>query len=260
MAEVQLHNVAVRFGSNASTQITALDGLDLFIPEGQFAVIVGPSGCGKSSCLDLVAGLNIATEGKSTVDGVTIGKPGSDRGMVPQNYSLFPWLTVQKNVEFGLDLAKVPKVERKKRASHYVEAVGLTAFKNSYPSQLSGGMKQRVAIARALAVDPEVLLMDEPFGALDSQTRSVMQELLLKIWQEERKTVLFITHDIDEALYLGDVVYVMSARPGRIIDTIPVKIDRPRDYSVTTSSEFVELKKRIMSSLHDEVGKALAMN
>ena len=260
MAEVQLHNVAVRFGSNAATQITALDGLDLFIPEGQFAVIVGPSGCGKSSCLDLVAGLNIATEGKSTVNGVTIEKPGADRGMVPQNYSLFPWLTVQKNVEFGLDLAKVPKADREKRASHYVEAVGLTAFKNSYPSQLSGGMKQRVAIARALAVDPEVLLMDEPFGALDSQTRSVMQELLLKIWQEERKTVLFITHDIDEALFLGDVVYVMSARPGRIMDTIPVNIDRPRDYSVTTSSEFVELKKRIMSSLHDEVDKALAMN
>ncbi len=260
MAEVQLHNVAVRFGSNVATQITALDGLDLVIPEGQFAVIVGPSGCGKSSCLDLVAGLNAATEGKSTIDGVTIEKPGPERGMVPQNYSLFPWLTVQKNVEFGLDLAKVSKSEREKRASHYVEAVGLSAFKNSYPSQLSGGMKQRVAIARALAVDPEVLLMDEPFGALDSQTRAVMQELLLKIWQEERKTVLFITHDIDEALFLGDVVYVMSARPGRIMDTIPVKIDRPRDYSVTTSPEFVELKKRIMSSLHDEVDKALAMN
>ena len=260
MAEVQLHNVAVRFGSNKSTQVTALDGLDLIIPEGQFAVIVGPSGCGKSSCLDLVAGLNTATEGKSTIDGVTIEKPGRDRGMVPQNYSLFPWLTVQKNVEFGLELAKVSKAERVERANHYVEAVGLTTFKDSYPSQLSGGMKQRVAIARALAVDPEVLLMDEPFGALDRQTRAVMQELLLKIWQEERKTVLFITHDIDEALFLGDVVYVMSARPGRIMDTIPVEIERPRDYSVTTSPEFIELKKRIMSCLHDEVDKALAMN
>ncbi|MFV2035568.1 MAG: ABC transporter ATP-binding protein, partial [Halocynthiibacter sp.] len=183
-----------------------------------------------------------------------------ERGMVPQGYSLFPWLTVQKNVEFGLSLSGVPKAERLERANHYVQAVGLTRFRESYPSQLSGGMKQRVAIARALAVNPEVLLMDEPFGALDSQTRSVMQELLLKIWQEERKTVLFITHDIDEAIFLGDVVYVMSARPGRIMDTVEVGIERPRDYTVTTSTEFITLKKRIMSSLHDEVDKALAMD
>ncbi|MBS9718095.1 ABC transporter ATP-binding protein [Pseudohalocynthiibacter aestuariivivens] len=259
MAQVHLENVTVRFGSAKSNQITALQNLDLVIPEEQFAVIVGPSGCGKSSALDLVAGLNRATEGRVTLGSTVIEKPGSERGMVPQNYSLFPWLTVQKNVEYGLALKNVPNAERTERASHYVDAVGLTKFRKAYPSQLSGGMKQRVAIARALAVNPEVLLMDEPFGALDSQTRSVMQELLLKIWQQERKTVLFITHDIDEALYLGDVVYVMSARPGRIIDTVHVGIERPRDYSVTTSSEFVDLKKRIMSSLHAEVDKALAM-
>ena len=259
MGEVLLDNVTVQFGSNPATQITALDGLNLTIPEQQFAVIVGPSGCGKSSCLDLVAGLNQATKGQTLINNIEIEKPGADRGMVPQNYSLFPWLTVCKNVEFGLSLAKLSKSERRERVNHYVEAVGLTGFKNAYPSQLSGGMKQRVAIARALAVNPEVLLMDEPFGALDSQTRSVMQELLLKIWQEEQKTVLFITHDIDEAIFLGDVVYVMSARPGRIIDTIKVGIERPRDYTVTTSSEFIKLKKRIMSSLHDEVDKALAM-
>ncbi|QIE44203.1 ABC transporter ATP-binding protein [Pseudohalocynthiibacter aestuariivivens] len=260
MGEVQLENVTVRFGSNPATSVTALDGLHLTIPEQQFAVIVGPSGCGKSSCLDLVAGLNQASTGRTSIGGVTIEKPGPERGMVPQSYSLFPWLTVQKNVEFGLSLSNVSKADREERARHYVEAVGLTAFRDSYPSQLSGGMKQRVAIARALAVNPEVLLMDEPFGALDSQTRSVMQELLLKIWQEERKTVLFITHDIDEAIFLGDVVYVMSARPGRIMDTIDVNIDRPRDYTVTTSPEFITLKKRIMSSLHDEVDKALAMS
>jgi len=259
MGEVLLDNVTVRFGSDPQTSIVALEDLTLEIPDQQFAVIVGPSGCGKSSALDLVAGLNQATEGRTQIDGVTIEKPGADRGLVPQSYSLFPWLTVQKNVEFGLSVGGASRPEREERARHYVNAVGLSGFSDSYPSQLSGGMKQRVAIARALAVNPEVLLMDEPFGALDSQTRSVMQELLLKIWQKERKTVLFITHDIDEALFLGDVVYVMSARPGRIIDTIPVKIERPRDYTVLTSPEFIELKKRIMTSLHEEVGKALEM-
>jgi NitT/TauT family transport system ATP-binding protein len=259
MGEVLLDNVTVRFGSKPDSWVVALENLTLEIPDQQFAVIVGPSGCGKSSTLDLIAGLNHATEGHTLVDGVKIEKPGADRGMVPQSYTLFPWLTVQKNVEFGLSVNGTSTAERKERARHYVEAVGLTRFADSYPSQLSGGMKQRVAIARALAVNPEVLLMDEPFGALDSQTRSVMQELLLKIWQEERKTVLFITHDIDEALFLGDVVYVMSARPGRIIDTIPVEIERPRDYTVLTSPEFINLKKRIMTSLHEEVGKALEM-
>jgi NitT/TauT family transport system ATP-binding protein len=259
MAQLHLDHVSVRFGSGR-TAITALENLNLIIPDQQFAVIVGPSGCGKSSTLDLVAGLNTATEGRVTLDGITIEKPGPERGMVPQNYSLFPWLTVQRNVEYGLVLNHVPKVERVERAGHYVEAVGLTQFRDSYPSQLSGGMKQRVAIARALAVDPKVLLMDEPFGALDSQTRAVMQELLLKIWQADQKTVLFITHDIDEALFLGDVVYVMSARPGRIMDTVQVELERPRDYSVTTSPEFVALKKRIISSLHAEVSKALSIN
>ena len=259
MGEVLLDNVTVRFGSNPLSWVVALEDLTLEIPDQQFAVIVGPSGCGKSSTLDLIAGLNQASDGRTLVDGVTIEKPGADRGMVPQSYSLFPWLTVQKNVEFGLSVNGVSRAEREETANHYVEAVGLTQFRDSYPSQLSGGMKQRVAIARALAVNPKVLLMDEPFGALDSQTRSVMQELLLKIWQQERKTVLFITHDIDEAVFLGDVVYVMSARPGRIIDTIPVNIERPRDYTVQTSPEFIELKKRIMTNLHDEVTKALEM-
>ena len=176
MGEVLLDNVTVRFGSDSANWIVALENLTLEIPDQQFAVIVGPSGCGKSSTLDLIAGLNQATEGRTLVDGVTIEKPGADRGMVPQSYTLFPWLTVQKNVEFGLSVNGTSSAERVERARHYVDAVGLTRFADSYPSQLSGGMKQRVAIARALAVNPEVLLMDEPFGALDSQTRSVMQE------------------------------------------------------------------------------------
>lgn len=260
MGEVLIDNVSLRFNTRRAGTVIALETLSMTIPDKQFAVIVGPSGCGKSSLLDLVAGLKDVSDGHCSVDGRGVSKPGSDRGMVPQSYSLFPWLTVQKNVEFGLSLSGMPKAERFDRASHYVDAVGLQAFRDAYPSQLSGGMKQRVAIARALAVNPEVLLMDEPFGALDSQTRSVMQELLLDIWEKELKTVLFVTHDIDEALFLGDVVYVMSARPGRIIDTIDVDLDRPRDYEVVTSEHFIEMKRRIIGSLHSEVSKAMTMN
>ena len=258
MGEVSIENVSLSFTTRRAGTITALATLNMTIPDQQFAVIVGPSGCGKSSLLDLVAGLKDSSSGVCRIDGSVIEKPGPDRGMVPQNYSLFPWLTVQKNVEFGLSLSQISAQERKERTDHYVNVVGLSAFRDAYPAQLSGGMKQRVAIARSLAVNPEVLLMDEPFGALDSQTRSVMQELLLDIWQKERKTVLFVTHDIDEALFLGDVVYVMSARPGSIIDTIDVGLERPRDYDVVTSEHFIELKRRIMRSLHEEVGKALA--
>lgn len=260
MGEVAIDNVSLKFNTRHAGTVVALETLSMIIPEKQFAVIVGPSGCGKSSLLDLVAGLKDVSSGECRVDSNVVEKPGPDRGMVPQGYSLFPWLTVQKNVEFGLSLSNVPAKERIERAMHYVEAVGLQSFKDAYPNQLSGGMKQRVAIARALAVNPEVLLMDEPFGALDSQTRSVMQELLLGIWEREQKTVLFVTHDIDEALYLGDVVYVMSARPGRIIDTIEVDLDRPRDYEIVTSDRFVEMKRRIMKSLHSEVEKAMALH
>jgi NitT/TauT family transport system ATP-binding protein len=260
MGSVQIDDVSLRFRSKRAADVVALDRLTLTIPDKQFAVIVGPSGCGKSSLLDLVAGLKQATEGSCRVDGRVIEKPGADRGMVPQSYTLFPWLTVQNNVEFGLSLGSGSKKENVETARHYVNAVGLSAFADAYPVQLSGGMQQRVAIARALAVDPEVLLMDEPFGALDSQTRAVMQELLVGIWEKEQKTVLFITHDIDEALFLGDVVYVMSARPGRIIDTIDVKFTRPRHYDIVTSPEFVAFKRRIISSLHAEVDKAMAMD
>ncbi len=260
MSQVQIEDVSLAFETRRAGRVVALEQLSLAVPEKQFAVIVGPSGCGKSSLLDLIAGLKETTAGQCRVDDKVVTRPGADRGMVFQSYSLFPWLTVRKNVEFGLSLNKVPPKERADRANHYIAAVGLTGFEEAYPSQLSGGMKQRVAIARALANDPEVLLMDEPFGALDSQTRSLMQELLLGIWEKEQKTVLFVTHDIDEALFLGDVVYVMSARPGRIIDTIDVGLERPRHYDIITTPKFIEFKRRIMSSLHAEVEKAMKLN
>jgi ABC-type nitrate/sulfonate/bicarbonate transport system ATPase subunit len=258
MGALDIENVGLRFKLRGGGEVTALSNLHMQTPDKQFAVIVGPSGCGKSSLLDLVAGLKEASNGECKVNGKAVRGPGAERGMVFQNYSLFPWLSVQKNVEFGLALRNAPQQERTEKARYFIQAVGLKGFEDAYPSHLSGGMKQRVAIARALANDPEVLLMDEPFGALDSQTRSVMQELLVGIWEKHQKTVLFVTHDIDEAILLGDVVYTMSARPGRIIDTISVDLPRPRHYDLITTPAFIELKRRIHKNLHHEVQKALA--
>ena len=258
MGAVSIEHVGLAFGSSQGTKIVALENLSLEVPDKQFAVIVGPSGCGKSSLLDLIAGLREPTSGRCLLDGKAVAGPGADRGMVFQNYSLFPWLSVQKNVEFGLSLKRMKDRERTDRARFYVDAVGLSGFAQAYPNQLSGGMKQRVAIARALANDPQVLLMDEPFGALDSQTRIVMQELLLGIWEKEQKTVLFVTHDIDEAIFLGDKVYVMSGRPGRFIDTIDVTLPRPRTIGMVTEEAFIGMKRRIQSSLHAEVRKGMA--
>lgn len=258
MGQVSVESVSLAFPAKGGGKVVALENLSMEIPDKQFAVIVGPSGCGKSSLLDLIAGLKDVSGGRCLLDGRVIERPGRDRGMVFQSYSLFPWLTVRKNIEFGLSVNGVSAKERAVRVDRYLEAIGLTRFENAYPTQLSGGMKQRVAIARSLANDPEVLLMDEPFGALDSQTRSIMQELLLDIWEAEHKTVLFVTHDIDEALFLGDVVYVMSARPGRIIDTIDVDLRRPREFDIVTTEKFVGLKRRIMGSLHEEVRQTMA--
>ena len=258
MGTVTVENLSLHFNTRSSSPVIALNNLSMTIPDKQLAVIVGPSGCGKSSLLDIVAGLREPTSGNCSLDGKAIHGPSKERGMVFQNYSLFPWLTVLKNVEFGPSLQGKPAKETTERARHYVNAVGLTNFENAYPNQLSGGMKQRVAIARSLANDPEVILMDEPFGALDSQTRVVMQQLLLGIWEKEHKTILFVTHDIDEALYLGEKVYVMSARPGRIIDTISVDFAHPRSYELSTEPAFIELKRRIQHSLHAEVHKAIA--
>jgi NitT/TauT family transport system ATP-binding protein len=257
MTKLQIDNVVLRFEQRNAPAVIALDGISLDVNEQEFAVIVGPSGCGKSSLLRLVAGLNTPTSGAIYLDGKRVTRPGKERGMVFQSYTLFPWLTVRENVEFGLTVAKVPAEERGRIARRFLGEVGLEGFEQAYPKQLSGGMMQRVALARALANDPEILLMDEPFGALDSQTRSLMQELLLSVWEHSHKTVLFITHDIDEAILLGDRVYVMTARPGRIKEMVAIDIPRPRSVDVLTSAAFIEQKRRIMALIHEEAVRAM---
>jgi NitT/TauT family transport system ATP-binding protein len=239
--------------SGAAGVVTALEAINLHVAEGELAVIVGPSGCGKSTLLNIVAGLEQGSAGQASIDGRPIVGPGADRGMVFQSYTLFPWLTVRGNVEFGLRIKGVGATERATTARHYLDLVGLADFENALPKELSGGMKQRVAIARVLANRPRMLLMDEPFGALDAQTRLVLQELLLKIRSREQSTVLFITHDIDEAILLADNVYVMSRRPGRLKARIPVDIPRPRDHRATVSPAFAAIKARIMDLLWEEI-------
>ncbi|MDD4731107.1 MAG: ABC transporter ATP-binding protein [Desulfovibrio sp.] len=233
--------------------VTALDSTDLNVGRGEFAVVVGPSGCGKSTLLNIVAGLERPTSGSVTLEGEHVTGPGAERGMVFQSYTLFPWLTVRKNVEFGLRIKGVSPAERADTARHYIAMVGLEEFENALPKELSGGMQQRVAIARVLANKPRMLLMDEPFGALDAQTRLQLQEQLLRVWRQEKATVLFITHDIDEAILLGDRVHVMSKRPGRLVEEVPVDLQRPRDHTVTVSQDFARLKKRVMDRLFREL-------
>jgi NitT/TauT family transport system ATP-binding protein len=232
---------------------TALEQVSFEVPDQQFAVLVGPSGCGKSSLLYLTAGLNEPTEGEIYVGGQQVQGPGADRGMVFQSYTLFPWLTVRQNVEFGLKRRGMAAAQRKEIVDYYVNEVGLSGFADNYAKQLSGGMMQRVAIARALANDPQILLMDEPFGALDSQTRLQMQQLLLRVWGNSKKTVLFVTHDIDEAVLLGDRVYVMGARPGRIKQILDVPIERPRTLDMVMERSFIDMKRKIFGLLHDDL-------
>lgn len=246
-----IEDVTLRYGD--ANGVLALDDVSLKVAKNEFCVIVGPSGCGKSSLLYLAAGLNDATSGSIKVDGREVIEPGPDRGMVFQSYTLFPWLTVRANIEYGPRRKGLPAEQRKQIVDQYLNEVGLAPFADHYPAQLSGGMKQRVAIARALANDPAVLLMDEPFGALDSQTRGTMQKLLLRVWERQQKTVLFVTHDIDEALVLGDRVLVMTARPGKIKAEIKVDIPRPRSMDVILEPDFIALKRRILGLLHDEI-------
>lgn len=231
----------------------ALQATDLIVAENDFITILGPSGCGKSTLLRIVAGLETQTSGEVLLDGKAIRGPGADRGMVFQSYTLFPWLTVFENVCFGLREKNVPTAQMKETASHFIEKVGLLGFEHHYPKQLSGGMQQRTALARALANDPRILLMDEPFGALDHQTRELMQELLLGIWEAQQKTVLFVTHDIDEAVFMGTRVVVMSARPGKIKLDRNVPIEHPRHYSVKTTPTFSALKAELTEQVRAEV-------
>ena len=253
---LSIANVAVRFERRGKPPVTALDRVSLTVEERQFSVIVGPSGCGKSTLLRLVAGLQVATEGQATLDGAAVRGPSVDRGMVFQSYTLFPWLTVQGNVEFGPRLKGVPRAERARTAAELMGQVGLAGFEDAYPGQLSGGMRQRVALARALANDPKILLMDEPFGALDSQTRQLMQELLLAVWERDHKTVLFITHDIEEAIFLADIVHVMTARPGRIKRSLPIDIPRPRGADTLTAAGFNRYRRDIMALMRGDALQA----
>ena len=250
-----VRGVSKRFKSG-TRETLALQATDLDVAENDFITILGPSGCGKSTLLRIVAGLETQSTGEVLLDGKRIDGPGADRGMVFQSYTLFPWLTVLDNVCFGLRERGWARDAQLHIANGFLAKVGLTGFANHFPKQLSGGMQQRTAIARALANNPRMLLMDEPFGALDHQTRELMQELLLGIWEGERKTVLFVTHDIDEAVFMASRVVVMSARPGRIKLDRAVNLPHPRHYSVKTSPEFTELKAELTEQVRVEVRAA----
>jgi ABC-type nitrate/sulfonate/bicarbonate transport system ATPase subunit len=252
MNVVSVRGVSRRFTS-AHGETLALQATDLTVAENDFITILGPSGCGKSTLLRIVAGLDHPTSGEVQLDGKRITGPGPDRGMVFQSYTLFPWLTVLDNVCFGLRERGMPRSQQVEIARDFVAKVGLAGFEQHFPKQLSGGMQQRTALARALANKPRVLLMDEPFGALDHQTRELMQELLLGIWEAQRKTVLFVTHDIDEAVFMANRVVVMSARPGRIKVDRSVDLPHPRHYSVKTSPVFAELKAELTEQVRAEV-------
>jgi ABC-type nitrate/sulfonate/bicarbonate transport system ATPase subunit len=250
---LQVRGVERRFDTTLALQATDLD-----VAENDFVTILGPSGCGKSTLLRIVAGLDHPTAGTVQLDGQRITGPGADRGMVFQSYTLFPWLTVLDNVCFGLRERGLPRAQQLEQAHGFLAQVGLKGFANHYPKQLSGGMQQRTALARALANKPRMLLMDEPFGALDHQTRELMQELLLGIWEAEQKTVLFVTHDIDEAVFMGSRVVVMSARPGRIKLDRVVPLPHPRHYSVKTTPAFSVLKAELTEAVRTEVLAAQA--
>lgn len=253
---IVIDHLRVRFGRK-SAAVEAVSDVSMEVKPGEFVSIIGPSGCGKSTLLNVVAGFVTLSEGTVTMDGMATDKPGANRGMVFQQYSLFPWLTVRKNVEFGLKQQGMDSVHREQASRTLLGLAGLLAFENNYPDQLSGGMKQRVGIVRALATSPQVLLMDEPFGALDAQTRIVMQQILTNMWQRFRISVLFITHDIDESIFLSDRVYVMTARPGRIKAEIPIPLLRPRTPDMALSPEYLEIKQQLRDLISEESLKAM---
>ena len=239
-------------GARGKPPTQALLPIDFAVRENDFVTILGPSGCGKSTLLRIVAGLDFPTSGQVLLEGARITGPGADRGVVFQSYTLFPWLTVEQNIRFGLRERGVSEAVQKERSDFFIAKVGLRGFEQHYPKQLSGGMQQRTAIARALANDPKMLLLDEPFGALDNQTRVLMQELLLGIWEQAQKTVLFVTHDIDEAIFMASRVVVFTARPGRIKSEIAVPFEHPRHYTLKTTPEFMAIKARLTEDIRAE--------
>ena len=249
--KVHIDHVVKKFNGRGG-EMVALNGVDMDIHENEFICVVGPSGCGKSTLLNIIGGLDTPTEGKVLVDGKEVDGPGPDRGIVFQQYALFPWLTVEKNVQFGLKLQGKSPEECQEIAQKYIKMVELEQFAKSYPKELSGGMKQRVAIARAYAVNPKVLLMDEPFGALDAQTRTQLQQELLETWEKEQKTCFCITHDVEEAIILAQRVVIMCARPGRVKDIVDIDIPYPRNQETKMTPRFLELKNYIWNQVYQE--------
>jgi NitT/TauT family transport system ATP-binding protein len=253
---IEVKNFALSY-ETIDGPVAAVTETDIQVRPGEFVSIVGPSGCGKSTLLNAVAGFLKPTAGVVTVDGERVDGPSAERGMVFQQYSLFPWKTVRENVEFGLKMRGMDRSQRERAARTLLGLAGLEAFEKHYPDRLSGGMKQRVGIVRALATGPKVLLLDEPFGALDAQTRVIMQQILTNMWQRLKISVLFVTHDIDEAIFLSDRVYCMTARPGSIKAEIPIPLERPRHQSMMMSSEFLALRRGLMSLIREESLKAM---
>ena len=259
MSRLAIDGVSRTFSAGRGHAATvALEPTTLAVADNDFISILGPSGCGKSTLLRIVAGLDVPTSGRVLLDGIPVTGPGADRGMVFQSYTLFPWLTVRENICFGLSEKGLPQDVQNDIAARYIDRVGLRGFENHYPKMLSGGMQQRTAIARALANEPKILLLDEPFGALDNQTRALMQELLLGIWEAEKKTVLFVTHDIEEAIFVAGRVAVMTARPGRIKWEMAVELPHPRHYTIKTSAVFSALKARLTEEIRVEALRANA--
>ena len=251
VGHIELRQLSMAFGPTQQ-RVQAVDDVSIHVAPGEFVSLIRPSGCGKSTLLSVVAGFTPPTAGQALLDGKVITAPGSDRGVVFQQYSLFPWMSVRKNVEFGLKMQGVPPARRETTARTLLGLAGLLNFENHYPDQLSGGMKQRVGIVRALATSPQVMLMDEPFGALDAQTRVVMQQILTNIWQRFRLSVLFITHDIEEAIFLSDRVYVMTARPGRIKAEVPIALPRPRTADMMSSEAFGQILHKLRNLIREE--------
>ena len=246
MGHLVIKDLTQTFTKDDGTELTAIDRICLEVKDKEFVCILGPSGCGKTTLLRLIAGLDTPRDGSIVLDGEEMKGPSPKIGFVFQEYSLFPWRSVIDNIAFGLEMKGVPKDERYRAAEKYLSLVNLSAFKTSYPAELSGGMRQRVAVARALALDPVLLLMDEPFGALDAQTRNMLQTELLGIWEKTQKTIIFITHSVDEAVYLADRIIVLSPRPGKVCRTVSIGLPRPRD---RTNPEFAELRREILDQI-----------